>query len=211
LVIYDGENGLGHWQLQRAAEVAAERAAINGIAAVGVGIHIVVLSGFTPHQLPRKGLVGIIFSNGPAVMPPWGGHTPVLSTSPIAAGIPTNPPTIIDMATSAVARGKIAAKAQSGEPLEPGWAFTADGQPTTDAKAALSGMLAPLGGAKGYALAVLVESLTGALIGPLSQRKFLTCSLTRQLAKPKEYRTSSSRSMPGNSRLMATPHDFQIL
>jgi len=185
LVIYDGENGLGHWQLKRAAEVAAERAAINGIAAVGVGAssHCGALGIYTA-PVTRKGLVGIIFSNGPAVMPPWGGHTPVLSTSPIAAGIPTNPPTIIDMATSAVARGKIAAKAQSGEPLEPGWAFTADGQPTTDAKAALSGMLAPLGGAKGYALAVLVESLTGALIGPTLAAKIPDMFSHEAAAKP---------------------------
>jgi (2R)-3-sulfolactate dehydrogenase (NADP+) len=90
----------------------------------------------------------------------------LLSTSPLAAGIPTSPATIIDLATSAVARGKIAAKAQKDEALEPGWAFDAQGNPTTDAKLALKGMLAPLGGVKGYALAVLVESLTGALIGP---------------------------------------------
>jgi (2R)-3-sulfolactate dehydrogenase (NADP+) len=167
LVIYDGENGLGHWQIHKAAEVATERAVVNGIAAVGIGAssHCGALGIYTA-PITRTGLVGIIFSNGPAVMPPWGGHAPVLSTSPIAAGVPTNPPTVIDMATSAVARGKIAAKAQLGEPLDPGWAFTAKGQPTTDAKEALSGMLAPLGGAKGYALAVLVESLTGALIGP---------------------------------------------
>ena len=113
-----------------------------------------------------KGLVGIAFSTGPAVMPPWGGNKPLLSTSPLAAGIPTDPPTVVDLATSAVARGKIQAKAQAGAELEPGWAFTKDGAPTLDAKEALAGMLAPLGGAKGYALAVLVESLTGVLIGP---------------------------------------------
>ena len=167
LVVLDGEDGLGHWQIHSAAQLAAERAAQNGIAAVGVGAssHCGALGIYTS-PITRKGLVALIFSNGPAVMPPWGGNSPVLSTSPIAAGIPTHPPTIIDMATSAVARGKIAAKAQADEPLEPGWAFTSAGEPTTDAKAALTGMLAPLGGAKGYALAVLVESLTGALIGP---------------------------------------------
>lgn len=167
LVIYDGQDGLGHWQIHTAAEVAAVRAATNGIAAVGVGAssHCGALGIYTA-PITQRGLVGIIFSNGPAVIPPWGGNVPVLSTSPIAAGIPTTPPTIIDLATSAVARGKIAAKAQSDEPLEPGWAFTSNGEPTIDAKEALKGMLAPLGGVKGYALAVLVESLTGGLIGP---------------------------------------------
>lgn len=167
LVIYDGDDGLGHWQLQKAAEVAAERALINGIAAVGVGRsnHCGALGIYTWPMINR-GLLGIAFSTGPAVMPPWGGNKALLSTSPIAAGIPTSPPTVIDLATSAVARGKIQAKAQSGAELEPGWAFTKEGVPTTDAKEALAGMLAPLGGVKGYAIAVLVESLTGMLIGP---------------------------------------------
>jgi len=185
LVVKNGANGLGHWQLQAAAELAGDRALINGIAAVGVGAssHCGALGIYTA-SITRKGLVGIIFSNGPAVMPPWGGKKSVLSTSPIAAGIPTTPPTIIDMATSAVARGKIAAKAQANEPLEPGWAFSADGEPTTDAKIALTGMLAPLGGAKGYALAVLVESLTGALIGPTLAANMPDMCVLDDAAKP---------------------------
>ena len=167
LVIFDGEDGLGHWQIQHAAQLAAERAKVQGIAAVGVGrsSHCGAL-GIYVWPMIDAGLVGIAFSTGPAVMPPAGGNKPLLSTSPLAAGIPTNPPTVVDLATSAVARGKIQAKAQAGAELEPGWAFTKDGAPTTDAKEALAGMLAPLGGAKGYALAVLVESLTGVLIGP---------------------------------------------
>ena len=167
LVVFDGDDGLGHWQLHHAAEVASERAMINGVAAVGVGRsnHCGAL-GIYVWPMINRGLVGIAFSTGPAVMPPWGGNKALLSTSPIAAGIPTNPATVVDLATSAVARGKIQARAQADAELEPGWAFTKDGAPTTDAKAALAGMLAPLGGAKGYAIAVLVESLTGVLIGP---------------------------------------------
>ena len=157
LVVFDGDDGLGHWQLQKAAEIASERALINGVAAVGVGRsnHCGAL-GIYVWPMINRGLVGIAFSTGPAVMPPWGGNKPLLSTSPIAAGIPTNPPTVVDLATSAVARGKIQAKAQAGAELEPGWAFTKDGAPTTDAKEALAGMLAPLGGVKGYAVAFLV-------------------------------------------------------
>jgi (2R)-3-sulfolactate dehydrogenase (NADP+) len=171
LVVFDGDDGLGHWQLQNAAHLAAERAKINGVAAVGVGrsSHCGAL-GIYVWPMIDAGLVGIAFSTGPAVMPPWGGNKPLLSTSPVAAGIPTNPPTVVDLATSAVARGKIQAKAQAGAELEPGWAFTKDGAPTVDAKEALAGMLAPLGGAKGFALAVLVESLTGVLIGPTLSR-----------------------------------------
>ncbi len=185
LVILDGDDGIGHWQLQHAAELSAARAEVNGISAVGVGrsSHCGAL-GIYLEPIVKRGLVGLIFSNGPAVMPPWGGNKPVLSTSPLAVGIPTSPPTIIDMATSAVARGKIAAKAQANEPLEPGWAFTASGEPTLDAKAALAGMLAPLGGAKGYALAVMVESLTGALIGPTLAKDMPDMFVKSDVAKP---------------------------
>lgn len=187
LVVFDGEDGLGHWQLQEAAQLATERAKVNGIAAVGVGrsSHCGAL-GIYVWPMIDQGLVGIAFSTGPAVMPPWGGNKPLLSTSPIAAGIPTDPPTVVDLATSAVARGKIQAKAQAGAELEPGWAFTADGSPTVDAKEALAGMLAPLGGAKGYALAVLVESLTGVLIGPTLSKNIPDMFASSQDANPQQ-------------------------
>jgi (2R)-3-sulfolactate dehydrogenase (NADP+) len=187
LVVFDGDDGLGHWQLQKAAEIASERALINGVAAVGVGRsnHCGAL-GIYVWPMINRGLVGIAFSTGPAVMPPWGGNKPLLSTSPIAAGIPTNPPTVVDLATSAVARGKIQAKAQAGAELEPGWAFTKDGAPTTDAKEALAGMLAPLGGVKGYAIAVLVESLTGMLIGPTLAKNIPDMFAASQDALPQQ-------------------------
>ena len=165
---YDGGNGLGHWQVWHAAEQATAKAATAGIAVVSVGNsgHCGSLGLYTLPMV-EAGLVGLIFSNGPAVMPPWGGHAPVLSTSPLAAGIPTAPrPAIIDLATSAVARGTIAQHRATGQPLEPGWAFDAAGKATTDPADALAGMLAPMGGAKGYALAFLVEALTGGLVGP---------------------------------------------
>ncbi len=187
LVVFDGEDGLGHWQLQKASEIASERAMVNGVAAVGVGRsnHCGAL-GIYVWPMINRGLVGIAFSTGPAVMPPWGGNQPLLSTSPIAAGIPTNPPTVIDLATSAVARGKIQAKAQAGAELELGWAFTKDGAPTIDAKEALAGMLAPLGGVKGYAIAVLVESLTGMLIGPTLAKNIPDMFATSQDGLPQQ-------------------------
>lgn len=187
LVVFDGDDGLGHWQLQMAAEVAAERAQINGIAGVGVGRsnHCGAL-GIYVWPMINRGLVGIAFSTGPAVMPPWGGNKALLSTSPIAAGIPTNPPTVVDLATSAVARGKIQAKAQAGDELEAGWAFTKNGAPTTDAKEALTGMLAPLGGAKGYAIAILVESLTGMLVGPTLAKNIPDMFAADQNAMPQQ-------------------------
>jgi (2R)-3-sulfolactate dehydrogenase (NADP+) len=169
VVVYDGGNGLGHWQVWEAAQAAAKRCAEYGISAVAVSnsSHCGALATYV-YPMIDAGQVGLVFSTGPAVMPPWGGSTPVLSTSPLAAGVPSRPePIVVDMATSAVARGRIAAAAQAGRPVPEGWALAPDGSPTTDPVIALRGMLAPLGGAKGYALALLVESLTAGLVGPL--------------------------------------------
>ncbi|HTW99159.1 MAG TPA: Ldh family oxidoreductase [Acidimicrobiales bacterium] len=168
LVSYDGGNGLGHAQLWGACEEAAARARLYGIggAAVGRSGHCGVLGLYTLPALD-SGLAALVFSNGPAVMPPWGGHRPVLSTSPLAAGLPTRPrPIVVDLATSTVARGRIAEAAAAGERLPAGWAFDSEGHPTDDPAAALAGMLAPMGGAKGFALALVVEALTGGMIGP---------------------------------------------
>lgn len=168
VVVVDGGGGLGHWQLWGAAQIAVDRAGRYGIAAAAVGNsgHCGALGVYTLPALAR-GLVGLTFSHGPAVMPAWGSSSALFSTSPLAAGIPCLPrPAIVDMATSAVARGKIASYAQRGEPLPAGWALDATGEPTEDPAAALRGLLAPLGGAKGYALAFLIEALSAGLVGP---------------------------------------------
>jgi (2R)-3-sulfolactate dehydrogenase (NADP+) len=165
----DGHNGLGHWQVWRAAEVAAERAGTSGIAAVAVGNsgHCGALG---LHLLPivGSGRAGLVLSHGPAVIPPWGGSRPVTSTSPLAFGVTAGDrPVIVDLACSAAARGKIAEAAGAGRPVPEGWALDRHGRPTTDPAEALAGMLAPLGGAKGFALALAVEVLTAGLVGPV--------------------------------------------
>lgn len=168
LLVMDGGGGLGHWQLRHAADEAARRCQRFGIAAVAVGNsgHCGALGVYTL-PVTDAGLMAMVFSNGPASMAPWGGHEPVLSTSPLAVGVPLRPrPVVVDMALSAVARGRVAAKAKAGEPIPAGWVVDAAGEPVTDPATALSGMLAPLGGAKGFALALCVEALTGGLIGP---------------------------------------------
>ena len=131
IATFDGGNGLGHWQLWEAATLAAGRARRHGLAAVAVGNsgHCGALGLYVLPMLDA-GLVGLVFSNGPAVMPPWGGYTPVLSTSPLAVGIPTSPrPAIVDLATTAVARGRIAEAANAGCAPAQGWALDAEGSP----------------------------------------------------------------------------------
>lgn len=168
MVVLTGGGGLGHWQLLAAAETARDRARQHGVALIAVGNsgHCGALSVYLL-PLVEAGLAGLVLSDGPPVMPAWGGTKPLLSTSPLAAGFPSSDrPVLVDLALAAVARGKLAAKAASGEPLPEGWALDADGRPTTDPAVALRGMLAPLGGAKGFALALVVELLTGGLVGP---------------------------------------------
>lgn len=162
----DGEDGLGHWQLWDAAELGVIKAKEFGISLVSVknSSHCGALGVYLYPALDA-GQISMIFTNGPAVMPAIGGNAPLLSTSPIAAGIPSQTPMIIDLSTSAVARGKIAAAAKSGGTIPEGWAVNAQGETITDAKEALMGMLAPLGGAKGFALGLMVESLSAGLSG----------------------------------------------
>lgn len=169
LLVCDGEAGIGHWQLSDAAGEASRRAGVHGIAAVGVSNsgHCGAL-GVYASDLAKEGKIALLFSSGPPVLPPWEGNKRLLSTSPIAAAFPLEgQPAIIDLALSTVARGKIAAYAKLGKELPDGWALDAEGEPTSDPVVALNGMLSPLGGAKGYALAFMVEALTAGLFGPV--------------------------------------------
>ena len=113
------------------------------------------------------GLVSLMLANTPHAMASWGGKRPVFGTNPIGFGAPrgAKPPVVVDMALSAVARGKILTASQKGDAIPAGWAMDEAGQPTTDAKAALKGTLLPLGGSKGSALALMVEVLAVALTG----------------------------------------------
>jgi len=108
-----------------------------------------------------------MFANTPPAMAFWGATTPALGTNPIAFAAPRQSaaPLVIDMALSQVARGKVVAASASGRPIPEGWALDAEGRPTTDADAALAGSLLPMGGAKGAALALMVEVFAAALTG----------------------------------------------
>ena len=112
-------------------------------------------------------MVGLAFGNSPAAMPAAGGKHPVFGTNPIAAVFPRaeGAPLTVDLSLSEVARGKVMIAAKEGRPIPAGWALDADGNPTTDAKAALTGSMLPMGGTKGAMLALVVELLACALTG----------------------------------------------
>jgi (2R)-3-sulfolactate dehydrogenase (NADP+) len=122
-------------------------------------------------RLAQQGLVALIFGNTPKAMAFWGGRKAMLGTNPLAFASPwftpdgaaAAAPLVVDLALSVAARGKIVAAQKAGRAIPSDWAVDAAGQPTTDPGAALAGTLAPIGGAKGGALALMVEILGAAL------------------------------------------------
>jgi (2R)-3-sulfolactate dehydrogenase (NADP+) len=121
----------------------------------------------TVERFAEQGLVALMFANAPAAMAAWGGKKRRFGTNPIAFAAPVAgaDPLVIDLALSTVAAGKIMAAKQQGQSIPPDWAFDQEGQPTTDPAEALKGLMAPSGGAKGAALALMVEVLAAGLTG----------------------------------------------
>lgn len=166
--LFDGSNNFGAYVGARALDLAMERAKSRGAYILGVkhSNHF----GTGAHYLQKavaEGLAIIVMSNASQTMPPTGGLRPFMGTNPIAFGFPTGTdvPFILDMATSHVARGKIIVAASKGEAIPLGWAIDRDGNPTTDAEAALDGAVLPLGGPKGSGLAMAIDILCGVLTG----------------------------------------------
>jgi (2R)-3-sulfolactate dehydrogenase (NADP+) len=138
----------------------------TGVAAVAIGnSHHCGALGNIVESLARQNVLALAFSNSPAAIAPWGGSRGVFGTNPIALACPRRgrEPLVIDLAMSVVARGKIMQAANRNESIPEGWALNASGKPTTDAREALAGTMAPIGGAKGAALALMVELLSAAL------------------------------------------------
>jgi (2R)-3-sulfolactate dehydrogenase (NADP+) len=164
----DAGFGFAYPALELANAQLAEIVPGQGIAMAGIRrSHHAGVAGLALEELAARGLVALMFANAPAAMAPWGGRRPLFGTDPIAFACPTEggEPIVVDVSLSKVARGKIMAANQKGEPIPDGWALDAEGRPTTDAKAALAGTMIPLGDAKGTALALMVELLCAGLTG----------------------------------------------
>lgn len=165
--LVDGNNGLGYVAAVYASDLAVEKARKYGIGVVGVrnSSHF-GMAAYYGMRIARNRMIGIIASNAPPAMAPWGGKVARLGTNPICMAFPCRgEPIVLDMALSVVARGKIRLAALKRERIPEGWAFDEEGRPTTDPQAALRGTLAPIGGPKGYGLALAVEILSGVLTG----------------------------------------------
>ncbi len=164
----DAANGFAFPAMALAVDDLSERAVKTGIAiAVVYRSHHFGAAGHHVEKLAAKGLVGLVFGNSPQAISPWGGSKGLFGTNPIAFAAPrlNDAPLLIDLSLSKVARGKVMVAAKSGEAIPEGWALDKDGNPTTDAQAALEGTMVPMGEAKGAALVLMVEILAAALTG----------------------------------------------
>lgn len=121
--------------------------------------------GWFAARLAGEGLVAVAATNGPALLAGSAGGKPVYCTNPLAFAAPRagGPPLLIDQASSETAFVNIRRAAKEGRPIPPGWALDADGNPTTDAKAAVKGALLAFGGARGANIALMVEVLAAGL------------------------------------------------
>ncbi len=163
--LLDAQGGLGHVSTQIATEAAIDKARTDGIALVGIknNSHCGALAYYIQMAL-RARMASISCVHTDIRMVPYGAAKPYLGTNPFAFGFPgTRDSILLDMATSEIAWGKILTAREKGLPLQEGLAVDKDGHPTTDPFQAE--YLTPFGGPKGYGIAVMVEALTGLLIG----------------------------------------------
>lgn len=168
LVKVDGDNGVGPLVGMRSlgAAMAVAREYGVGIALTRSSNHFGPVSPYS-YIAAQAGFASIIGSNATTTIAPWGGSDARLGNSPLGFGVP-NPggaPFMLDMAMSVVARAKIRNAFKRGEAIPDTWATDKLGSPTTDAGQALDGFLLPIGGHKGYGLALLVDMFAGLLSG----------------------------------------------
>jgi L-2-hydroxycarboxylate dehydrogenase (NAD+) len=169
MALVDGDNGMGHLVMKFAAHKAIEKAKRSGVAWVGVrwSNHAGPASLYATMPLEHD-MIGLYLAVGNANhLPPWGGIDMLLSTNPIAVAVPADEelPVVLDMATTVAAYGKVKTKAQRGEMMPEGWMMDREGRPLLDPRRANEGFLLPIGGYKGYGLALVIGLLAGTLNG----------------------------------------------
>ena len=168
VLVLDGGHGIGQVIAARAVERGVERARQHGVSAVAVrnSGHFGTAAYFT-RRAAEAGCVALLTTNASPAMAPWGGREKGIGTNPwsIAAPAGSHGVVVMDLANTAVARGKIYLAAERGEPIPEGWAADADGVPTTDPARALEGLILPMAGPKGYVISFLMDVLAGVLTG----------------------------------------------
>jgi LDH2 family malate/lactate/ureidoglycolate dehydrogenase len=168
VALIDGHDGVGHVLAMLATNEAIRRAKAHGIAAVAVrnSNHFGTCMYYTMTGA-RAGCAMLLTSNGGPAMPAWGGMKKIIGTNPWSVSTPAgrHPPFAMDMANTGVARGKIYLARQRRRPIPLGWALNAAGVPTTDPQEAIDGIILPMAEHKGYAIAMMVDVMSGVLTG----------------------------------------------
>ena len=166
--VVDGDAGMGFVTADVAMRLAISRAREFGVAAVGLrnGRHSGTMAYWAQLAL-EHGFIGFATTNAGMNMAPWGGKDKIVGNNPFAIAVPTRTPfpMVLDMATSVAAGGKLDMAILRGEQIPLGWALDSAGNPTTDPMVGRKGSLLPVGGPKGYAMAVMLDVLAGVLTG----------------------------------------------
>jgi len=177
--LINGNFGFGQVTCATAMDLAIKKAGSMGVSAVAIFNcnHIGRLADYS-RMAVKNGMIGFVTANSDPCVAPYGGKKAILSTAPMSWGIPTQSekPLIVDLATSAVAEGKIRATLYKREQIPSHWIVNSQGLPSTNPadlyepplppeQVKLAGALQPSGGYKGYALALIAETLAGALSG----------------------------------------------
>jgi LDH2 family malate/lactate/ureidoglycolate dehydrogenase len=168
--VLDAHGSMGHLAAYRGMEKAIAKASEHGIAWVAVkdSGHFGV-AGLFPLMAAEKNLIGYVVSNSAPMMFPWGGRERVIGNNPLAYAIPAGQyqPVVLDFSLGVVSSGKLILARKKGEKIPLGWAVDKNGLPTVDPYEGYEGggSLAPVGGHKGYGMALVHEMLTAVLAG----------------------------------------------
>lgn len=169
LAVLDARDALAQIASAQAVEIAASKARETGTGAVSVrGASHFGAAGYWARLLADRGMLGLASCNTTPVMAAWAGSTTAIGSNPLAMAFPSagEAPVVVDVATSETTWGALLAAETEGAPIPDTWALGLDGNPTTSpVEAVAAGRLRPFGRHKGYALAVGVELLSGALAG----------------------------------------------
>ena len=168
LAVIDGHDGMGQVLTAQAMRDAIARAKAHGVSAVALrnSGHFGTALYFTL-MAARAGCVAFLSTNASPAMAPWGGRKKTVGTNPWSWACPagSHAPMALDIANTGVARGKVYLARQKGQRIPEGWALDAAGAPTTDPAAAIDGIILPMAQHKGYAIALMMDMLSGVLTG----------------------------------------------
>ncbi len=168
IAVLDGEDGIGQVVTERAMQSAVARARQHGIGAVSVrnSGHFGTAMYFT-RMAAAAGCIGFLSTNASPAMAPWGGREKRVGNNPWSIAAPAGrfSPMVLDIANTAVARGKLYLARQRREAIPEAWAIDADGNATLDPALGIAGNILPMAGHKGYAISVMMDVLSGVLSG----------------------------------------------